>query len=441
MAFRINDFKKTVRGQGVARQIYPYQIRDERYTAALSFMISYFERMVGRRQAEFEADALLEFFGDPRLARGLVACMGRSYSWRSPSLSERLGEQPAAALAQAGVARPIDLRARLYALANERYGGFVSFAERPAALEALCGILDSGGSLAPTLLERGLTLDAEEERVLVKLGPTPTPDTISACYNFHALDTALVAAEEIQLRLSGDVWALIRSLHNLSRRYRLAYTISEAPRTLFDSQLGLTLSGGRDLLGEGRRAGRRLARALLRLLASHPGCVETAEARLSSGGKAATLRLDQRALKILGAAPELGSFVGEAWDDDPGVSFRQAWGRALLAGRTAGWRLRRDPEPLVGIDSLIVPDFAARRGPDSLAICLISGRAMAEGLASGLRRHSPRLPLLVILPEHLAPLLRSSPARLATYGSQPIEAIAQVVALLEERPALIKAAA
>jgi predicted nuclease of restriction endonuclease-like RecB superfamily len=440
MAFRINDFKKTVRGQGPARQVYPFQIRDDRFTSAIAFTINYFERMAGRRRADFEADALLEFFGDPKLARGIVACLNRSYSWRMPTFRERLGERPAALLREAGIDRPIDLRMRLYGLANGRFGGFLSPGERPEALGVLCELIDSTGVLQPELIEQGLTLDGEEQRVLVQVGTTPTPGEIIARYNFHSLDTALINAEEIQLSLVGDIWALIRSIHNLARRYRLSYRFQEGPRTLFDQRLTVVLSGGRDALGEARRAGRRLARALLRLLSTHPGCIEQGEATLHLGGRNALLRLDQRVLSTLGALPEIGAVVGEMWDEDPGAAFRQAWGRAFLANRTGGWRLRRDPEPLVGVGGLIVPDFAARRGNEVRAVCLVSGKAMAEGLVNALKQMGNRFPVIVIAPEHLINQFRGCQIALATYGTQPADALSQVVALLDERQVARKAA-
>ena len=90
MSFKITDFKKTTRTTDGERLLYPYQIRDDRYTAAIGYAIAYYERMVGRRRAEFEAETLLEFFGDPRLARGLVACLARTYAWREQTFAEAL---------------------------------------------------------------------------------------------------------------------------------------------------------------------------------------------------------------------------------------------------------------------------------------------------------------------------------------------------------------
>ena len=199
MAFKTADFKKTTRSAGDERLLYPYTIRDDRYTASIGYAIAYYERMVGRRRAEFEAETLLEFFGDARLARGLVACLARTYSWREQSFAEALGDEVAQVLRCAGVCAPADMRARLYGLANGRYGGVILPDERAEALEFLCAKLQQEADaadrpaprLTPKQLERALTLDAEDQQLLVKQGATPTPEAVVALYNYHSIETAI----------------------------------------------------------------------------------------------------------------------------------------------------------------------------------------------------------------------------------------------------------
>ena len=72
---------------------------------------------------------MLQLFDDPKLARCLVGCLGRSYRYRTQRLAEVVGEQRAAALLVRGIAAPADLRALAYARANERVG-FVPAADR-----------------------------------------------------------------------------------------------------------------------------------------------------------------------------------------------------------------------------------------------------------------------------------------------------------------------
>jgi hypothetical protein len=535
MAFKTADFKKTTRKTGDERLLYPYQIRDDRYTASIGYAITYYERMVGRRRAEFEAETLLEFFGDPRLARGLVACLARTYAWREQTFAEALGDETARALWRAGLATPAALRARLYGLANGRYGGVILPHEREEAIRYLCASIGAdrpptadcrlptadcregegergrGGAdhrppttdhrpptargrkgvlhtpatdegvgrasqpnqdvehtpatdegvgrasqpnqdvehtsatddgqraepkypvITPKQFEQALTLDSEDQHVLVKLGPMPEPHEIVARYNYHSIETALCHAELLRLRLRGPVWGIVRSAHNLARRYRLRYEVSGAPRTLFDEQVELTLYGGRDGMGSWTRAGRRLVRALLRLLAAHPDSLVEGEALVHLRGQTVTLRLDERARKVLGVGAGEGPEALEPWEEDVAEAFQRAWGRAFVAGRTAGWRLRRDPEPLVGAGAIVVPDFALQRGRERLALCLANGRATATALTRDLARLGGRTTALAVIPDHAAETLRICPVPLATFREQPSEAIAALVTTLERK--------
>jgi predicted nuclease of restriction endonuclease-like RecB superfamily len=463
MSFKTTDFKKTTRTSNGDRLLYPYQIRDDRYTASIGYAIAYYERMVGRRRAEFEAETLLEFFGDTRLARGLVACLARTYAWRAQTLAEALGDETARALWRAGLRVPAGLRAKLYGLANGRYGGVILPHEREEAIAALCSAIndqeptaegreadsaipiplsgaESSGSrttdhgrLTPKQFEQALTLDAEDQHVLVKLGATPEPHEIVALYNYHSLETAICNAEWLRLRLRGSVWNIVRSAHNLARRYRLRYEISGAPRTLFDDRLELTLYGGRDALGSWTRAGRRLARALLRLLAAHPDSLTDGEALVHLRSQTTTLRLDARALAALGVAAQADQELTEPWEEDVLDAFQRAWGRAFVRGRTGGWRLRRDPEPLIGTGSVVVPDFALLRGRERLALCLAGGPATTEALVRDLARLGSRAQILAVVPGHAAERLRSCPVPLATFEAQPAEAIPALAATLERK--------
>jgi predicted nuclease of restriction endonuclease-like RecB superfamily len=361
---------------------------------------------------------------------------------------------------------PASLRAKLYGLANGRYGGVILPHERAEALEFLCERIsqttddgrwtmdenasNSGQSsnvhrLSPAQFERALALDAEDQHVLVKLGPTPDPHEIVALYNYHSLETALCHTEMLQLRLHGSVWTIIRSAHNLARRYRLRYEISSAPRTLFDERLELALHGGHDTKSAAHyaptRTGRRVVRALLRLLAAHPDSLDGGEALVHFKGQKLTLKFDRRALQMLGVAARQSALstgaadspISDAWDEDIAATFQKAWGRAFMRGRTAGWRLRRDPEPLVGESAIVVPDFALVRGRERLALCLTTGIATTIALTRDLARLGGRAQALAIVPAHAAEGLRSCPVPLATYGEHPAEAITALVATLERR--------
>src|SRR4028118_1206171 len=124
MSFSLSDFKKTSRKVGDKRTLYPHQMRDDRYLAAISYAIDYYERMVGRPRRELEAASLLEFFGDPKLARGIIACLGRNYIWHTRTVEECLDASACSALERLGLRTPADLRAHLYGYANSYHHGY-----------------------------------------------------------------------------------------------------------------------------------------------------------------------------------------------------------------------------------------------------------------------------------------------------------------------------
>ena len=90
MACSLTDFKLTSRTVDGRHVLYPHQLRDDRFLAAISYAVDYYERMVGQPRHELQSDTLLEFFGDPKLVRGIIACLGRSYAWHAPTFDELL---------------------------------------------------------------------------------------------------------------------------------------------------------------------------------------------------------------------------------------------------------------------------------------------------------------------------------------------------------------
>ncbi|NJM06855.1 hypothetical protein HC891_12720 [Candidatus Gracilibacteria bacterium] len=121
----------------------------------------------------------------------------------------------------------------------------------------------------------------------------------------------------------------------------------------------------------------------------------------------------------------------EAWEWEEVELFRRAWSRAQAAGRVGGWRLRRDPEPLIGPECIVVPDFVVQRGNVSYALCLANGRTMAESLMHDLAQFGARPPAIVVLADTVALQLRSCPVPIAAYPDQAADAIPQIINLLE----------
>src|ERR671930_762038 len=107
MAFPLSDVRSTTRRNpsgGLA--LYPRLLRDRSVLPKVDITIQYFESMLGRERREFDSEVLVHFFGDHKLARCMVACLARSYRFRSPRLEELVTQTALRRLRRAGIGAP-----------------------------------------------------------------------------------------------------------------------------------------------------------------------------------------------------------------------------------------------------------------------------------------------------------------------------------------------
>jgi predicted nuclease of restriction endonuclease-like RecB superfamily len=372
MAFRTQDLCKTTRRVkgGGRRRLFPRLIRDDKHMPRIGTAIRFFETKLGLRRRDLDAEALLHLFDDPKLARCLVGCLGRSYRYRTQRLAEVVGEQRAVALLGRGIAAPADLRAMAYARANESIG-FVPAADRARFLADLTPELD------PAEVEQALWLDAADQAVLMRVGPTPTKEEIRALYNLRVVETLLRVASTARFALRGDRAAVA----DVCARHGVEVQIRGDEATLFGQQ---------DSVGLWARHGSRLARAALGLLGD--GALGSGEATVQFGAEAFDVRLDTAFLRE--ALPARGwSAPAETWEP------LEALIAGLVAerrqGRLAGWRMRRWPEPIVGEEAVIWPEVGLSRGGESIGLLPLSADQL-HAAAPALRALAARRPFIVL---------------------------------------------
>lgn len=415
MSFSLADFKKTSRKVHERRVLYPHQLRDDRYLAAISYAIDYYERQVGQPRKDMQADTLLEFFGDPKLARGIIACLGRTYTWHQPQISEVVDEETWAALAECGLDRPAALRAYLYRYVNTHHNGFLPIVGRATVIETLCQDLP----IDRRTFERLLTLDAAENAILTKVAGTPGARDVVALYNYHSLETALRYTSALRLTLNGPIWSVVRTAHNLSKRYGVRYTIEHGAGGLFAGTVELEWHGKRDALGGYGRHGRRIVRALLRLLAAHPDAPVGGEATVHLAGAVYSYPLNGPALATLGVQAQRLGRGDEAWEEIGAAKLLNAWNKAYLRGETGGWRLRRDPEPLITEAGVIVPEFLIMRGQQRAYLVMADSKTTADALAKPLRALNGRSLIVVATEAEWAKQLSALPAIVVPHVAEP----------------------
>lgn len=373
MAFRMQDVPKTVRREKGSdrRRLYPRLLRGDKIVPQIAIGIRYFETKLGMLRRELDANALLQLFGDPKLARCLVHCLSRSYRYRTRTFADLFGVERAAALSAQGFDLPRDLRAWAYTRANEG-GGFVAPTDRARFLDGLLPDLDLAEA------EQALWLDAPDQAILTRVGPVPTPEEILAAYHLHLLDSLLRGARTITLTLRGE-----RELvEAVCARYGVTV---ECIGSLAIFQ------GKQDALGSWVRHGSRVARAILTLLAH--GALGAGEATVPSGDEDCAMTLDAATLRAL-LPTHAWSAPASTWEASE--QFLADLVSERKAGAFAGWRLRRWAEPMIAEHGAVWPEFSLSRGNIAIGLLPLTA-AQVKGKAEALSALADRLPFIVLV--------------------------------------------
>ena len=68
--------------------IHPRLLRDRSIVTSVDVALQYFETLLGSERRELDPEALVHFLGDYKVARGIVASLGRAYRYRTPRLDQ-----------------------------------------------------------------------------------------------------------------------------------------------------------------------------------------------------------------------------------------------------------------------------------------------------------------------------------------------------------------
>ncbi len=373
MAFRMQDVPKTVRREKGSdrRRLYPRVLRDDKVVPQLTIGIRYFETKLGMLRRELDAGALLQLFGDPKLARCLVHCLSRSYRYRTRTFADLFGVERAAALAADGLMLPRDIRALAYARANEA-SGFVAPTDRARFLDGLVPGLDLAEA------EQAIWLDAPDQAILTRVGPVPTPEEVLATYHLTLLDSLLRGARVVTLGLRGErgLVEAVCARHGVTAEF---------------TALDVVFRGRQDGMGSWVRHGVRVGRAILALLAY--GALGPGEALVPSGDEEYVVALDATTLRALqpghGWAAPVATWEASEHFLDEVIAERKA-------GAFGGWRLRRWPEPLVGQGGAVWPEFSLTRGNIAIGLLPLTAQQVRAN-AAALQTLADRLPFIVLL--------------------------------------------
>jgi predicted nuclease of restriction endonuclease-like RecB superfamily len=419
MRMTLADVKKRIARRDGEQVLTPYLLRRHDLVREMQALIDLYEASVGSARGSFPVDRPAELIGDYRLARGLTICLEAWYEWRAVAWPGEASAHEAANLAERGIGSPTELRLALYDRVNERHGGYLGADARGEALGAFAAEL----GVAPATLDALLTLDAEAREALARVGvDAPTPALLAARYNQQVFEALLANSSEVAWRIappaSGEgapLGTVVKRVCFLARRMGVQYDVAfdaspaadvdadeaETPlgmvaerpalyaigaaneggtsrqRDIGRSAVRVTLYGPQDVTGAPQQYGERLARVCRALLgyrraasrggtAAFAGAELTGTARVYLRGTPMTLALDERMMRALRAGAEAHDAVPGPVDAefDSGVEERLFAEFTALerAGEAHGWRLEREPEPVVAGDVIVIPDFTLTRG-------------------------------------------------------------------------------
>ncbi len=398
MRFGLQDVKKSIHRRGDDLSVSLHFLRSGELHAEIERLIAYYESLLGQPQRRFSLDEARACIGDYRLAHCLIATLSNWYNWSPREWSAVLQALPAPPLFS-DIASPAQLRLALYTYVNEHHQGFLDAQTRAVALQAFALTYDLG---VPNL-EYLLALDSEAEALLTRVA-APTAQEVATLYNQWAFESALFNAASVHFVIDCSAFGrqesgrpatstittgagmVIKRLCFLARKlgvyYDLAYDDDNASASTLVThgepmRLHLTLYGPQDVTGVPQQYGLRLARLCRSLLAYGVGSGERAKKgrTLSTAiveanatvyflQRAYNFNMDAQLLSLLPGETNQNNARADAsalFDSSIEQSFSAAF--AALAGSHGvdGWRLEREPEPLLLPSSIFIPDFALTR--------------------------------------------------------------------------------
>ncbi len=397
MRFSLQDVKKSVRDLTVSLHF----LRPGELHAEIERLITYHEHLLDQPQRLFSIDDARACIGDYRLAHCLIATLSHWYTWRARSWDAILQQLPTHPTL-GDIASPIYLRLALYTYVNMHHQGFLDTATRTLALQALAGMY----SLRVADLEYLLVVDSEDEAFLARDAFTPpNPQDVAALYNQWVFEAALFNASNVHFVIDCNAFSKVQReadplanatvvtgvgmvikrlcylAHKLGVYYDLAYdegAVVPGVQAAAPDRLHLTLYGPQEVTGAPQQYGMRLAR-LCRLLL---GYAQAREGRTKKGHILATaivearatihflqraynFNMDARLLQLLPASAALDQNAtsdASVFDSSIEQLFSAAFVSLASSQGVDGWRLEREPEPLLLASSIFIPDFALTRG-------------------------------------------------------------------------------
>jgi uncharacterized protein len=307
-------------------------------------LVDIYREGVGRKKGELvERLKAVENQGhDFKLVRGLSALLDRRCVFEADS----------------GGMNPVEARRAVFREASRAKAS--SAGERERVLREV----SAGLGVSAEGLERTLFSDVDDELILRGFEPLD-PKALLKGYNLSVAQTLLFKALRVEFSASGNWKNIFRSVKWLGLIYSVERPAqgSTGEREAHGAQDRFTVSmdGPLSLFKMTERYGTAIAKLLPQIAASDSWAIKAEILARSRGGKVYSFEIDSEEAKglIAGVGTEEGEGQPSRQSSRAGTydSTTEATFASAFLSYGTGWRLRREPEPLVAGTHVLIPDF------------------------------------------------------------------------------------
>jgi len=364
MSFRLADLKKSVRKSWEGYRVTVGRLEGRWPLFRIEFVLQQMDDHLGQPRRCLDPAALVDFLGDTRLGRGVIASLAQWYRVRPLRFSEISGGRGNDRLTSQGITGPVDLRAWLFGAANCEGGGFLD----PVASDLFWARQARRLGVDQKMLSRMMILDRPEEAILARTGPRPAAADVMAAYNARAHTTLLRCAAQITLHSQAPRSVLERAARTWAGGLGVEYGIDGA---------SITLKGRADALGCWTRHGRRVEQCALELMALPDLEVSELAGRVNIRERECGFRWQRETLVNRG----VGRGSPLTLDCPQRIEMMAARLRRERdqQEQNSGWLIRRSTFILAADGGAWLPHLELRRGDQSVYIRLSdSNRASAD---------------------------------------------------------------
>jgi predicted nuclease of restriction endonuclease-like RecB superfamily len=233
---------------------------------------------------------------------------------------------------------PVDLRRRIYQ-ATGKTGIPTALQQRSLIIEAVASEL----KVAPDAVEQAIYADLDEELILEKFESLPAHELLEG-YNLSLTQTLLFDSTELNFTTSGNWQRIFYTIKRLGLIYD-AYQ---------DGRFWVKIDGPASIFKLTKRYGTAMAK-LLPLIVANPEWTVEAKILWKYTNEICNFKIEGWKHRTM-LKTNLPTIATESFD-----SFVEEDFAARFHALKSGWRLKREPEPVLAGKQVIIPDFSLER--------------------------------------------------------------------------------